>query len=427
MKTFTLKTLKASPSKTLLLSASVCLLSALPLSAYAAKQNENCEPDKYNYKQCDNQLGWFVGAEAGLATTSISGDELTEFYSATGINATSIDTDDSDLGAGLFLGYQVNTYLSFQAGYLSLGERSVTFKGSSTDLASYYANAEKVYPQSGEGWTANAAISLPISESFKVSAKVGLFDWEGDYVTNEVASQVGQDTIDGRDIWYGLELNYRMRDNVQLYASAARFELDRDKTNLYSLGIRYFWGTEDAQYSTDKPVIKPQQDAPKVVLALVEKDTDGDGVADSIDKCPDSNILHQVDETGCTLMLEQEFSYSLVVYFANNSAEIDSKYEQDITELVEFINTYDVNTLTVNGHTSAVGSAEFNQKLSLQRAEALAQKLSQDYALEEVKIEPIGFGETMLIDANDNEEAHIKNRRIELSISEVLSLPVNKK
>ena len=409
---------------------------------YRAKQNQ--ENFEVSYKECDNQLGWFVGAKGGFADTSSSQTELDNFFSQTGINARSIDVDTDGIGGGLFVGYQFNTYFSLQAGYLSLGERSVGFSGSSSDIDSYYRNAEEIYPQSGEGLSVNATLSYPLSERFKVSGSLGYFDWEGDYVTRESANQVGDDTIDGGDIWFGVELNYRLSDSVQLYASASQFSLERDETNLFALGARYFWGKSTSYKSKSAPRqnvepvqselvgssdgVEPMQvdnvvESPAAAVVVAQKDSDNDGVFDSEDNCPNSDIAYQTDELGCTVMLEQNYEHSLVIYFANNSAEIQPQYEEKVRNLVSFINEFDVKNLEVVGHTSKVGSASINQSLSLKRAQALATTLASDYGLDNINVRTIGKGETMLLDTGNTEAAHSRNRRIELNISEVLMLP----
>lgn len=411
------KILTALPSINLLLLGMIGSFSAQTLSA----EGKECNSEASNYQECDNQLGWFIGAEAGMATTSLSTQDINEFYSLTGINANAIDVDDKGIGGGLFLGYQFTSVFSLQAGYISLGERSVSFNGSSTDLASYYANAEKVYPQSGEGLSIHAAMSIPLSENIKLSAKAGIFDWEGDFLTNEVAQQVGRDKIDGRDAWYGLELNYRLKNSVQLYASASRFQLDRDDNHLYSIGVRYFWDTPKPIDNNNMTAMAAQR--PEDILDIESSlpvDTDQDSIVDSIDACPNSDTQYIVDARGCTIMRELSVEQTLTIYFAHSSAQIIPEYDDKITEFISSLNPINIKNITIKGHTSALGTIQLNQLLSEKRAQALAEILANDYNLVEFEIENIGLGETMLLDTNDNEEAHSKNRRVELTVEHVV-------
>jgi OOP family OmpA-OmpF porin len=72
-------------------------------------------------------------------------------------------------------------------------------------------------------------------------------------------------------------------------------------------------------------------------------------------------------------------------------------------------------SITIVGHTDNVGSAEFNQKLSEQRAEAV-----RDYLVslggDATKMTVIGKGETEPVADNSTPEGRAKNRRVEVHV-----------
>ena len=73
-------------------------------------------------------------------------------------------------------------------------------------------------------------------------------------------------------------------------------------------------------------------------------------------------------------------------------------------------------TLQIEGHTDSVGSDEFNQKLSEQRADAVRDFLaSQGVAASSMTAK--GFGKTDPIASNDTPEGRQKNRRVELVVN----------
>jgi VCBS repeat-containing protein len=376
-----------------------------------SEQSVDCSVVESTYESCDTHLGWFVGGEIGLGDTSISGSDLDVFYQNTGINAQSLSIDNKDTGGGLFLGYQFSSYFSLAAGYINLGERDVVFSGSATDLLSYYDNAEDVYPQSAKGWSINANAAYPLSENLKIAAKLGYWDWEGDYLTSDGANNVGQATLTGKDVWMGLELNYRWDDNLQLYAGVSRFKLARDTNHLYSLGARYYWADNKPKHV-------------KKAVPAVALDSDADGVLDSNDQCVDTPITHRVDELGCSLMIAKDLTHTLVIYFDNDSTVIAQQYHEEIEAMVEFVKAYSIDTISVNGHTSSVGSTLYNQTLSIKRAQALANYLIAEYTLPETLFNVQGFGETQLIDIADTLDTHKLNRRIEINIQATILVPV---
>jgi OOP family OmpA-OmpF porin len=407
------------------------ILLSLLCSSFAYADKQACTDEEGNYKNCDNQIGWYIGGDIGNASTDVDSGDLDRFYQDAGVNANSLSFDDSDTSYSLFAGYQFSTYLALEAGYLDLGERSVTFTGQSSDLDAFYDHAEHVYPESGDGFSMAVVGSWPLSESFKISAKLGYFDWQGKYSTYEQSNNVGNDSKSGSDIWFGGEVNYRVNDRFQAYLSAQRFELDRDDTTNITLGIRYYFGDKLAKkYPSDKKIIEIKKAKPATVDTIEHivkpVDDDKDGVINDIDECPNSDIKHQVDEQGCTVMAEQLIDFSLTVYFASDSSTITAEYQDKITELATYINRYDIKALKVYGHTSAPGSRTYNQQLSLKRAKSVGDILTQQYDIDSDIIEAIGKGETELINKQNTDTAHDVNRRIELTIKERSVTPVKK-
>lgn len=413
----------------------------LLLSLSTLANDNHCDKNDNNvhYKHCDSQIGWYIGGQLGYAQTDISQSDIDTFYDETGFEANSIDIDDSGLAFSLMAGYQFNTNWAVEGAYIDLGERSVDFTGRTEDLDTFYDNVEHVYPQSGDGFSIAVVGSWAISEEIKLSGKLGYWHWEGDYTTYDANSNVGSDSINGNDLWFGAELNYRLNERTQIYLSAQRFNLERDDNDVLGLGIRYYFGEESqSREPTEKvkptTIVKKDNTLDKVALVevaapkdtYVDEDKDKDGVLDIQDACANSNLLHLVDAKGCTVIKEQAFSFNLTIYYANDSTDIPSNYDDKLQALAEFINEYKVKQLNVYDHTSAPGSRSYNQRLSQKRAESVGKVLTEQFNIDGQIIVPIGKGETERLNKENTEDAHDVNRRIELSITEQLLLPVKK-
>ena len=72
--------------------------------------------------------------------------------------------------------------------------------------------------------------------------------------------------------------------------------------------------------------------------------------------------------------------------------------------------------LESEGHTDSIGSDEYNQKLSEQRAEAVREYLMEQ-GVPETSITALGFGKTMPVVPNDTAKGRQQNRRVEIVIS----------
>jgi outer membrane protein OmpA-like peptidoglycan-associated protein len=72
--------------------------------------------------------------------------------------------------------------------------------------------------------------------------------------------------------------------------------------------------------------------------------------------------------------------------------------------------------LEVEGHTDSVGSDEFNQKLSEQRAGGVREYLVSQ-GLNDGTVTARGFGESQPVASNDNAAGRQQNRRVELVVS----------
>ena len=147
------------------------------------------------------------------------------------------------------------------------------------------------------------------------------------------------------------------------------------------------------------------------------KDTDNDGVVDSKDECANTPSSDKVDALGCSVFEKEEVSVELDILFANNSSVISNADSARIQNFVDFMNRYPNTQAVVEGHSSSVGSAEYNQFLSEKRAKTVRQLLIDDYGIDADRLEAQGFGESQLKDTSNTAEAHRINRRIEVKVT----------
>ncbi len=81
-----------------------------------------------------------------------------------------------------------------------------------------------------------------------------------------------------------------------------------------------------------------------------------------------------------------------------------------------------VTKLRIEGHTDNVGAADFNMKLSQERADAVAEHLKGE-GIDAGRLSSKGFGSTKPIAPNDTKPNMAKNRRCEFHLEEIAGNP----
>ncbi len=94
----------------------------------------------------------------------------------------------------------------------------------------------------------------------------------------------------------------------------------------------------------------------------------------------------------------------------------ESKYE--LKRIIKLLKENPTMRVEISGHTDNIGSDRTNQKLSMQRAEAVVEHLV-DNGIAKNRLEAKGYGKQRPIATNKSEEGRQENRRVEI---EVLSI-----
>ena len=152
-------------------------------------------------------------------------------------------------------------------------------------------------------------------------------------------------------------------------------------------------------------VAPPPPPPPAPVVAAKCSDQDGDGVCDADDKCPNTPAGDRVGPFGCScdVVIRTHFAFDSAVLTAEDKATLDAAAAR-LKEL-NFVEG------TATGHTDNIGTAEYNQKLSERRAQAVVDYLAAK-GVYPGRIKPIGMGLTKPIADNATEEGRAQNRRV---------------
>ena len=101
--------------------------------------------------------------------------------------------------------------------------------------------------------------------------------------------------------------------------------------------------------------------------------------------------------------------------FDVNSNAVKAGAYDELARVAKVVNQYPQTTLTIAGHTDSTGKADYNQKLSERRAEAVKNALvGQGVAAS--RINTIGYGPSKPIGDNHTESGKAMNRRVNIYI-----------
>ncbi len=104
------------------------------------------------------------------------------------------------------------------------------------------------------------------------------------------------------------------------------------------------------------------------------------------------------------------------VLFEFDRSKLLTSAEKELGRVYEYLNQNADLSITINGHTDAVGSADYNELLSAERARNVAQYLI-DLGLAENRISWVGYGGARPVATNETELGRKQNRRVEFVIT----------
>jgi OOP family OmpA-OmpF porin len=153
-----------------------------------------------------------------------------------------------------------------------------------------------------------------------------------------------------------------------------------------------------------------REESPKRV---VDSDSDGDGIPDSKDNCP--NKAGTEANGGCPELPKEtkpSFNYKNILFEFNSSVLKTSSYSV-LDDIAREMKKFPSMNFYLNGHSSAEGSDKRNITLSIDRATAVKSYLVTA-GINSSNLEARGFGESMPLRSNDTEAGRQLNRRVEI-------------
>jgi OOP family OmpA-OmpF porin len=136
-------------------------------------------------------------------------------------------------------------------------------------------------------------------------------------------------------------------------------------------------------------------------------DADRDGVCNDRDRCPDTPAGESVDTHGCACDL------SVQLQFQFDSAALTVEDQRSLDRIAAWMKELEFVVAEATGHTDSTGSTEYNQTLSVRRAQATVDYLSAR-GVTASRVRVVGAGESSPVAQNSTPDGRAKNRRVVL-------------
>ncbi len=329
---------------------------------------------------------FYVGAGAGF--TRLEPDTR---------SSTATVQDKNDFGGKLFVGFDATDFLSVEGFFSKLG------------------NA-KISPQGIVGYK-SSGIGLVLNPGRKPRGFSPLFKLGIDRIDNTATNVIyhrDQDYVG----FAGLGAQFTFGNG---YALRGEYEYFAKDAQLLSLSLLKRIGGTPPPLVIREPAPAPQPivvktepapapqvlQAPPVQPVLQIPDSDGDGISDVGDKCPNSPPGAQIDEMGCAI-----FQGTLEgVNFETNSSRLTPHAREILDNVAAALKRFPKLKIEVQAHTDSVGSERYNQWLSERRARSVINYLASR-GVSTSRMIPVGYGERSPIASNATEEGRAKNRRV---------------
>ncbi len=328
---------------------------------------------------------YYLGLSGGQSRGQIDEGRISNNLIGPGLTLNSINSQERDITWKAFGGYQLNRFLAVEAGFFSLG---------SFDFTTTTTPAGKLQGQTKlQGLNLDLVATLPISDRWSGLARVGgqYARTRGEYTGSGAVGPFHNTPSERRsNLKVGLGLQYEFSPSFLMRGEVERYRVSdamggRDNVNAYTVSAVFPFGR--APQATRSAYLAPAYVAPAPQPAPMAMPMPAPAPAPLVVVVPVAPVVAAAPQPR-----RVSFSADSLFGFDQSTVRPDSKAGLDT--LARELQGAQYDTITVEGHTDRLGSTAYNQKLSLQRAEAVKAYLVSSDGLAAAKISTVGKGET---------------------------------
>ena len=279
--------------------------------------------------------------------------------------------------------------------------------------------------ESGIAWDFGGGLRLKRPHDAAGSGLSPWLDFDALYVRTGGLNRPGFDLAAGvsvpvgetRTVWVGPFVRYMQ--TIQ----PTRDGFDNRDAKILLLGISFEVGTGLARRPVR--VAAPCPTAAEPVAAepiAVVPDRDHDGIADSVDHCPDA--AGPIENAGCpgyqkVIVKADKLELKEKLYFAWDQAKLEDASLPVLDEVVQALKDNPGFRVQVEGHADSTGADDHNQALSERRAAAVLDYLTS-HGIANDRLVSKGFSSSVPVDTNLTVAGRENNRRVEFVVNFII-------
>ena len=263
----------------------------------------------------------------------------------------------------------------------------------------------------GESWTATGKEVQDVRKDFNMS-KALIFPFEATYTYKE------DKTIDGKKlnvILVEYEFSYQASDEVLYAGQTLTQSVGWSKQTLYWDNNRGLLDHYDEEFLikiadlyNNLYVFTGTAHAELTEFTSLNDEATAKQLQETLDKLKLTDISVKKGDKGLTISMEN-------IQFEPDSDVLLDSEKAKLKKIGELLKKYS-NDLLITGHCAERGSASARQKLSEERAEAVASYLIDLGVRDQFHVFTQGKGSKEPVASNNTEEGRAKNRRVEITI-----------
>ena len=263
----------------------------------------------------------------------------------------------------------------------------------------------------GESWTATGKEVQDVRKDFNMS-KALIFPFEATYTYKE------DKTIDGKKlnvILVEYEFSYQASDEVLYAGQTLTQSVGWSKQTLYWDNNRGLLDHYDEEFLikiadlyNNLYVFTGTAHAELTEFTSLNDEATAKQLQETLDKLKLTDISVKKGDKGLTISMEN-------IQFEPDSDRLLDSEKAKLKKIGELLKKYS-NDLLITGHCAERGTASARQKLSEERAEAVASYLIDLGVRDQFHVFTQGKGSKEPVASNNTEEGRAKNRRVEITI-----------